>query len=254
MLAHHYHPRTRLHIKIYVTIHKAIIPADTQTQSCQKPWKTLEGIKVSALVGEVCCCVSGEAFPLEPLLSFIQHLTVLSVSVLPSQWGTTSWPPAIPGEVRWASGGGRWKQKRKRERETSTGQERGFSPGQSISEPLWSHKKNCSKSCTLASISIRRLHIASMQSHIVTWYHIQSCRLITQLTLEMDRSKAQEIDLANILPSCLPTSLLSKFMVKIFFYFVAPMLGLRQRLFSLFITLSVSLSMRILQQRQLDLW
>lgn len=150
---------------------------------------------------------------------------------------------------------GRWKvEAKEKERETSTGQERGLSPGQSISEPLWSHKKNCSKSCTLASISIRRLHIASMQSHIVTWYHIQSCRLITQLTLEMDRSRAQEIDLANILPSCLPTSLLSKFMVKIFFYFVAPMLGLQQRLFSLFITLSVSLSMRILQQRQLDLW
>lgn len=40
MLAHHYHPRTRLHTKIYVTIHKAKIPADARTQPCQHPvWK-----------------------------------------------------------------------------------------------------------------------------------------------------------------------------------------------------------------------
>lgn len=45
MLAHHYHPRTLLHTKIYVTIHKAKIPADTQTWSCQQPvWKPKRGL------------------------------------------------------------------------------------------------------------------------------------------------------------------------------------------------------------------
>ncbi len=74
-------------------------------------------------------------------------------------------------------------------------------------------RKNYSQSCTLAAISICRVLITLTQPHMVTWYHIRNSRLITQLTLEMDWSRAQETDLPNvvmILPSGLPTLVLLK--------------------------------------------
>lgn len=129
MLAHHYHPHTCLHIKIYVTIHKDKIPADTQTwASCKE---TLEGITVSAVVGEVCCSISGELSPLSPwCLWYHIWLCPRCLRCRPSETLPAGLlpGPAIPGEVRWEVSAGR-KRKRGETHHLDEDRERCFGPG-----------------------------------------------------------------------------------------------------------------------------
>lgn len=113
-------------------------------------------------------------------MSLIPHLTALSMSLLPSQWDTTSWPPA------WAccpmragmTVGRRWERDR-RETSSGRGQERCFSLKQSISEPLRSHKE------------LQRILHLSSNINTQTSHHIDvvsHCNMILYPELQIDHS------------------------------------------------------------------
>lgn len=131
--------------------------------------ETREGITVSATVGEVCCFVSGESSPLEPLMSLI--VSVCALRCCPSET-----PPAgrLPGPANPRRGemsaGWRWKAERDR---------RGESQGNlflSLSNPV---KKKKRQQIVLFSSSI----------NTPTSHHVAShCNMISYLELQIDHS------------------------------------------------------------------
>ncbi len=133
--------------------------------------ETWEGITVR----EVCCYVSGESSPLSPPMPLM--LSDCALGAVPVRQHQLAACLGLPSQERWDE---RWEEVEVGERHLlGPGQERRFSQGRSISEPLQSRKK------------LRLILHFSSSINTLTSHHVDAvshCNLISYPELQIDHS------------------------------------------------------------------